>query len=44
MFDVLESVELLAIIVMVGVAMWSIDFVQRRFGHPMEYIPEDSEE
>lgn len=44
MIEVLESVELLAVVVMVGLAMWATDFIQRKFGHPLDYIPEDTEE
>lgn len=44
MIEVLESVELLAVVVMVGLAMWATDFIQRKFGHPLEYIPEDDTE
>lgn len=43
MIEVLESVELLAVVIMVGFAMLAIDFIQRKFGHPLDYIPEDEE-
>lgn len=44
MIEVLESVELLAVVIMVGLAMWATDFIQRKFGHPLEYMPDEEAE
>lgn len=41
MIEVLESVELLAVALMTIVAMWLIDFIQRRTGHPLDDIPDE---
>lgn len=41
MIEVLESVELLAVALMTVFAMWLIDFIQRKTGHPLDDIPDE---
>lgn len=43
MYEVLEAVELAAVVVMIATAMWLIDFIQRKTGHPVhDDIPDDA--
>ena len=42
MFEVLEAVELLVIVVMIATGMWLVDFIQRKTGHPVyDDIPDE---
>lgn len=41
MFEVLEAVELVAVFVMTGLGLLIIDIIQRKFGHPLEYVSDD---
>ena len=41
MFEVLESVELLAVAIMTVFSMWLIDFIQRKTGHPLDNLPDE---
>lgn len=41
MFEVLESVELLAVAIAMGIGFWLVDFIQRKTGHPLYDRVED---
>ena len=43
MFEVLESVELLAVLVVIFLCLWAIDTVERVTGRPLETTDSDSD-
>ncbi|GAB6877473.1 hypothetical protein [Thermaerobacter litoralis] len=41
MFEVLESVELLAVMIVIFLCLWAVDTVERFTGRPLEKADED---